>query len=85
MYECWKGDYFVNKNFYLVDFNGETNDTILFNGTPYLNNHPHGMPFHTLAVNLTGGNLALPTTVFMDEKYLREVIETYKSINFIFR
>jgi thioredoxin-related protein len=60
---------YINEKFYLVDFNAEVNDTILFNGTSYQNNHVNGSPFHMLAMALSGNAFALPMTVFIDENY----------------
>ena len=60
---------YINKNFYLVDFNVESTDTISYNETSYQNNHENGTPFHQLAMALSGNKLSLPTTVFIDESY----------------
>lgn len=58
---------YLNKNFYLVDLNAESKDTITFNGTVYMNNGSNGTPFHQLAMALVKNNLALPSLVVMDE------------------
>ncbi|MEO5571190.1 MAG: DUF255 domain-containing protein [Bacteroidia bacterium] len=60
---------YVNKNFYLIDFNAESTDTILYSGNTFNNNHANGLPFHQLAVALSGNSLSFPTTVFIDENY----------------
>ena len=62
---------YINANYYLVDFNAESNDTIAFNGSVFYNDHAGGVPFHKLATTLTGGGLSLPTTVFLDENNKR--------------
>lgn len=59
---------YVNKNFYLVDFNAESKDTITYNGATYKNTGATGTPFHDLILTLVNNNLALPTTIIMDEK-----------------
>jgi len=59
---------YISKNYYLVDFNAEIRDTILFNGTTYVNNQTNGIPFHQLAMAMTGGKITLPTLVILDEK-----------------
>ncbi|MCC6691442.1 MAG: DUF255 domain-containing protein [Bacteroidia bacterium] len=58
---------YINKNYYLVDFNAESKDTINFEGNVYLNNGSNGTPFHQLAMKLVNNNLALPTTLVLDE------------------
>jgi thioredoxin-related protein len=58
---------YIRKNYYLIDFNAETKDTILFGGTAYVNNQTNGMPFHQLAMALTKNNLILPSLVILDE------------------
>lgn len=58
---------YLNKNFYLVDFNAEGKDTILFNGKKYANSGANGTPFHELAMSLVKNNLALPSTIVIDE------------------
>ncbi|HKR03597.1 MAG TPA: DUF255 domain-containing protein [Bacteroidia bacterium] len=60
---------YINEKFYLIDFNAESTDTILYNGTSYQNNHANGTPFHQLAMALPGNSLSLPTVVFIDENY----------------
>jgi thioredoxin-related protein len=71
---------YINKNFYLVDFNAESKDTISFAGTKYYNNGANGTPFHQLAMNLVKNNLALPSTVVIDEKLLPvDIIPQYLS------
>ncbi|MEP7169208.1 MAG: DUF255 domain-containing protein [Bacteroidota bacterium] len=60
---------YIDEKFYLVSFNAESNDSIVFNGATYQNDHANGFPFHQLAVSLTGNSLTLPTTVFIDENF----------------
>jgi len=60
---------YVNKKFYLIDFNAESNDTISFNGTTFQNTHANGMPFHQLAISLSGNTISLPNTIIIDENY----------------
>ena len=59
---------YINKNYYLVDFNAEIKDSILFNGTIFANNNSNGIPFHQLAMALTQKNLILPSLIILDEK-----------------
>lgn len=56
---------YLEKNFYLVDFNPATKDTIEFNGQKY---YPQDdTPFHPFVNALLRGNFALPSTVIIDE------------------
>jgi thioredoxin-related protein len=58
---------YLNKTFYLVDFNAETKDTITFNGTVFINNGSNGTPFHPLAMAFVKNNMVLPSLVILDE------------------
>jgi len=60
---------YINKNYYLVDFNAESKDTIQYLDKKYLNNQDNGTPFHQLAMNLAKNNLSLPSTVIIDENF----------------
>ncbi len=71
---------YINKNFYLIDFNVEIKDTLLFRGTSYLNNGANGTPFHQLAMTFVKNNMALPSTVVIDENSdILDVIPQYLS------
>jgi uncharacterized protein YyaL (SSP411 family) len=59
---------YINKNYYLVDFNAESRDSISYNGQAYLNTMNNGLPFHPLALALTNKNLIFPSIVIIDEK-----------------
>jgi thioredoxin-related protein len=59
----------LNNRFYAVKFNAETKDTITFQGMKFLNDGKAGKA-HQLAVALLQGQLAYPTTVFLNEKAL---------------
>lgn len=58
---------YINKNFYLVDFNAETKDTILINGTKYQNDGNPNFPFHSLALALTKNHFDLPSISVLNE------------------
>lgn len=71
---------YINKNFYLVNFDAQSPDSISFNGTVFKLNPSGNPPFHDLALGLSGGNLTLPTTFFIDEKLQRlDAIPFYQS------
>lgn len=59
---------YISKNFYLVNFDAQSTDSISFNGTTFKINPSGDPPFHELALGLSGGNLSLPSTFFIDEK-----------------
>jgi thioredoxin-related protein len=56
---------YLNENFYAVNLNAETNDTIEFNHLKYTRNSVS--PYHTLAYSLLEGNMQFPSTVILDE------------------
>lgn len=69
---------YINKNFYLVDFNAEIKDTINFNGHVFTHIPTREKPFHPLTTWLTGGGLTLPTAIFLDENYERlDIVQHY--------
>jgi thioredoxin-related protein len=59
---------YLNKKFYLVDFQVEDKTEIDFKGKKYANNGEGGFPFHSLALELTRKNFVLPSIVILDEK-----------------
>lgn len=59
---------YVNKNFYLVNFDAESNDTILFQNEKHYKQLINGYPFNTFAFKITNGQFALPSLVILDEK-----------------
>lgn len=69
---------YLDKNFYLVDLNAETKDTLLFNGTAYIKSQANGSPFHSIIPALTGGGLTLPTLIFLDDNLQRlDIVTSY--------
>lgn len=59
---------YMNDNFYAVKFNAERKDTVLFNGTIFVNPNPSGSrSSHKLATELLGGRMSYPSFVFLDE------------------
>jgi thioredoxin-related protein len=55
---------YINQKYYAVKFNAESRDAITFNKQVFKYNPKYKT--NELALYLTGGNLAYPTTVFMD-------------------
>ncbi len=57
----------MNKYFLPVKLNAERKDTVVFNGTTYVNPNPTvSRSTHQLAINLLKGQMAYPAFVFMD-------------------
>jgi thioredoxin-related protein len=70
---------YINKNFYLVNFDAESNDTIYFNNEKYFKQVVNGYPFNTLAFKLTNGLFSLPSLVILDDKQvLIDVLPMYQ-------
>ncbi len=59
---------YIDKNFYLVNFDAESNDTILFNNEKYFKQPINGYPLNTFAAKVCGGRLALPSLAILDEQ-----------------
>lgn len=59
---------YINKNFYLVNFNAESNDTILFNGEKFYKQLVSGYPLNTFAFKVTNGRFSFPSIAILDEK-----------------
>lgn len=57
---------YLNENYYAVQLDAESSDTITFNRLLY-NRNP-GSPYHTLAYSLLEGQMDFPSTVFLDDK-----------------
>lgn len=58
---------YIDKNFYLVNFDAESSDTIVFNNEKHFKQLINGYPLHTFAFKITGGRLVLPTLAVLDE------------------
>lgn len=70
---------YIDKNFYLVNFDAESNDTIIYNGEKHFKQLISGYPLHTFAFKITDGRLALPTLVIMDENMTKiEALNMYQ-------
>jgi thioredoxin-related protein len=65
---------YINANFYLVDMNAETKDTMNIDGKNYYGSTDAKNPFHSALMLLTKNNFVLPSLVFIDEK--QKIIES---------
>ena len=68
---------YINKNFYLVNFDVQRTDTIIFKGEKTFNTPVGGFPMHTLGIKLSNGRFSLPTLVALDEQ-----LTTIDALNF---
>jgi thioredoxin-related protein len=67
---------YINKNYYAVKFNAESNDKVVFKGVEYLNpdfdpakvGGRNGTHHLTYAIASVQGRIAYPTIVYMDEE-----------------
>jgi thioredoxin-related protein len=70
---------YIDKNFYLVNFDAESADTVVFNGEKHFKQLINGFPLNTFAFKITGGRFVLPSVAVLDEKLaLVEVLNMYQ-------
>lgn len=61
---------YMNEHFYAVKLNAEMKDTVVFNGTTFVNPNPKQLrSTHQLAASLLNNKLSYPTVVFLDENF----------------
>jgi thioredoxin-related protein len=71
---------YLNKNFYVVNFDAETADTIKFKNEKYYKTLVNGYPFNSLAAKITNGRFSLPALCILDEQLSTlEVLNFYQS------
>ena len=56
---------YLNKNYYCVNFNATTKDTIDYNGTKFINEGKEH-PFHQFAIQISGGKLTFPSNIYIN-------------------
>ncbi|MBE0648753.1 MAG: DUF255 domain-containing protein [Bacteroidales bacterium] len=60
---------YMNQNFYNVKMDAERKDTIVIDGTTFVNPNPEGKrSSHQLAIELLRGKMSYPSFVFLNEK-----------------
>ena len=70
---------YINKNFYFVNYDAESADTIVFNKEKYFKQLISGYPLNTFAFKITNGRLVLPSLVVLDEQLnVTEVLNMYQ-------
>lgn len=71
---------YINKNFYLVNFDAESPDTIIFKGEKHFKTPINNYPLHTLALKLSANRLTFPALCILDEQLNTiEVLNYYQS------
>lgn len=59
---------YINKHFYLINFDAESNDTIVFKGEKCFKTVLNGYPLNTFALKVTNNRLQFPTIAVLDDK-----------------
>ncbi|MBS1650403.1 MAG: DUF255 domain-containing protein [Bacteroidetes bacterium] len=67
----------INNYFYFINFNAETNDTIIFKGQRYYKTLVNNYPLHNLLLKLTNNRYGFPALCVLDED-----LNTIEAINF---
>lgn len=58
---------YINKHFYMMEFNAENNDTIIFKGEKCYKTLMNGYPLHSFALKATNNRLQFPVIALLDE------------------
>ncbi len=59
---------YINKHYYLMNFDAESNDTIIFRGEKCFKTPLNGYPLHTFALRATNNRLQFPSIALLDDK-----------------
>lgn len=59
---------YINKHFYLINFDAESNDTIIFKGEKCFKTLLNGYPLNTFALRVTNNKLQFPSIAVLDDK-----------------
>lgn len=68
---------YINKNFYLLNFDATSNDTIIFKNEKYFKVLVNNFPLHSLALKFSNNRFSLPTLCLLDED-----MNTIDALNF---
>lgn len=75
---------YINKNYYLVNFDAESNDTILFNNEKFYKQLINGFPFNSFVSKVTYGHVTFPSIAMLDENLNTiNVLNTYQHPKFL--
>jgi len=69
----------LNEKYYLVEFNAESNDTIIFKKEKYGKGLINNFPLHSLSLKLCNNRFSLPSNCILDEQ-----LNTLDVINFYY-
>lgn len=64
---------YLNSKYDMIDFDATIKDTLYYKGLAMINQGNDQMPFHSLALSLCRGSLAMPTVVILNES--NEVVD----------
>lgn len=71
---------YINKNYYVVNLDAETEDTLVFKNKKFYKTLINGYPLNNLTLEITNNRLSMPSLCFMDEKLnTLEVLNFYQS------
>ncbi|MES2567315.1 MAG: DUF255 domain-containing protein [Bacteroidota bacterium] len=59
---------YINKHYYLINFDAESNDTIMFKGEKCFKTVLNGYPLNTFALKVTNNRLQFPSIAVLDDK-----------------
>jgi thioredoxin-related protein len=71
---------YINKNFYLVNFDAVSTDTLLFKNEKYYNTLINNFPLNTLGLKLANNRFSMPSLCLLDEQLNTiDVLNFYQS------
>jgi len=71
---------YLSKNYYVVNFNAESNDTIVFQKQKYFKQLINNYPLNTLVMPLTNNRLSFPSLCILNDDFSNlEVLNFYQS------
>jgi len=59
---------YINKNYYLINFDAESNDTVMFKGEKCFKTLVNGYPLHTFSLKASNNRLQFPSIAVLDDK-----------------
>jgi thioredoxin-related protein len=60
---------YINKNFYIMNLDVDSNDTIVVKGEKYFKTLINGYPMNSFAMKATNGRLSFPTIAVLDSEF----------------
>lgn len=60
---------YINKNYYVINFDAESNDTIVFKNEKHFKNASNGYPLHSFAFKVANNRLTFPTIAVLDNQF----------------